>query len=90
MTSRTITVTAPNGLHARPTGELVKMAKAFAPIKVTLATDVKLANAASMISVIALGLKNGSKVEVRAEGPDSAAEEKAVCEICEFIESIKD
>lgn len=90
MTTRTITVSAPNGLHARPTGELVKLAKSLAPTKVTLATDVKSANAASMISVIALGLKKGTTVELRAEGPDSASEENAVKLIGDFIESIND
>lgn len=90
MTSRTITVTAPNGLHARPTGDLVKLAKELAPTKITLATEVKLANAASMISVIALGLKNGAKVEIRAEGADAAAEEAAVKAIGDFILSVND
>ena len=90
MISRTITVEAPNGLHARPTGELVKMAKALAPVKVTLTTAVKSANAASMLTVIALGLKKGTEVTVSADGADAAAEQAAVDSICDFILSIQD
>lgn len=90
MISRTITVEAPNGLHARPTGELVKMAKDLAPVKVTLTTAIKSANAASMLTVISLGLKKGTEVTVSADGPDTASEQAAVDIICNFILSIQD
>ncbi len=90
MTSKTIIVEAPSGLHARPTGELVNLAKGLAPTKITLTTAVKAANATSMISVIALGLKKGTQVSVSAEGADKESEQKAVDTIADFILSIQD
>ena len=54
-------------MHARPAGELVKLAKSLSPIKLTLCSGGKCANAASMLSLLALGLKSGSVVIVRVE-----------------------
>lgn len=59
-------------------------------MKVTLTTAVKSANAASMLTVISLGLKKGTEVTVSAEGPDTASEQAAVDMICNFILSIQD
>ena len=79
MKTETITLSAPNGLHARPAGELVKIVKNFAPdTKITLSSAGKSANAASMISILALGLKNGSAVEIAADGPAEAEALEAV------------
>lgn len=87
MTSQKITITAPNGMHARPAGELVRLAKSFAPAEITLRTAAKQANAASILSVLAMGLKNGTEVEICAEGGDEAAAVKAVAE---FIVNIRE
>lgn len=76
------TVNAAMGLHARPASELVKMVKGFAPSKVTLSNGVKTVNAASMLSLLSLGLKNGTEVEVTVDGGDEAS---VLSEICSFI-----
>lgn len=85
MTTRVITLQAPSGLHARPAGELVKLAKSFAGTKITLTTTAKTVNAASMLSILSLGLKQGSEIEIGADGPD---EGKAIEAVSSFIQNI--
>lgn len=79
-----VILTAPNGMHARPAGELVKLAKSLDG-KVTLATAVKSVSATSMLGVLSLGLKSGAEIIVTAEGGDEAANASAVVD---FIANI--
>ncbi len=87
MTTNRIILTAPNGMHARPAGELVKLVKSFAPAKVTLRTSVKEVNAASMLGILSLGMKNGTEVDICVDGGDEAA---VLAGVSEFLLSIKD
>ena len=65
MVTKNVVLTAPNGMHARPATELVKLAKNLDG-KVTLATEVKSVNATSMLGVLSLGLKSGAdKSEIK-------------------------
>lgn len=86
MITRSITLSASDGLHARPASELVRLAKSMAPTTVFIHNGVKKANAALMLSVLSLGLKNGSVIEVSAEGPDEA---KALDAVCNLLESLR-
>ncbi len=86
MTTTNVTVEAENGIHARPASELVKMIKEFAPAKVTLKANGKSANGASIISVLALGLKKGTVLEICAEGEN---EGKIAEVISDFIKNLK-
>ncbi len=72
MITETLTIMAPDGLHARPAGELVRTVKSFAGTTVTLATSARKVNAASMLSILSLGLKAGTEIEVAADGPQEA------------------
>ncbi len=83
MRTKTVTITSPDGLHARPAGELVRTVKSFAGTTVTLATSMKKVNAAGMLSVLSLGLKAGTVVEVAADGPQEAEALDAVVGIIE-------
>ena len=74
MTSQKVTITAPNGMHARPAGELAKLVKGLAPVRITFRTAAKEVNAASMLAL----LKCGTEIEICAEGGDGAAAVKAV------------
>ena len=87
MTTEKVTVTAPSGMHARPAGELVKLVKSFAPAKIAICTEAKEVNAASMLSILSLGLKCGTEAEIRVEGGDEQAIASAVAG---FIRNIKD
>ncbi len=86
MTTTNVTVEAENGIHARPASDLVKMIKGFAPAKVTLKANGKSANGASIISVLALGIKNGTALEICAEGENEA---QIAGETAEFIRNLK-
>ncbi len=85
MTTESITIEAPSGLHARPVTELVRLVKSFAGTKVTLATAAREVRADSMLSILSLGLKKGTEVKVSADGPQ---EEEAVKAIIESIRSV--
>lgn len=86
MVSKTIVLTAPNGMHVRPASELVKLAKSLDG-KVTLATEVKSVSAASMLGILSLGLKSGTSITISAEGGN---EEANLDTIVGFIVNIKD
>ncbi len=85
-TERT-TIINRSGLHARPASVFVKEAKTFASkVKIqNLKTPEEVpANAKSIVSVLGLGMGQGTEVEISAEGPD---EEKAVKALVALIES---
>lgn len=86
MVTKTVVLTAPNGMHARPAGELVKLAKALDG-KVTLATAVKSVSAASMLGILSLGLKSGAEITVTAEG---GSEGENLATVVDFIANIKE
>ena len=68
MPTRTVTVGSSSGLHARPAKIFVEAA-AKAPVKVTIRSgDRKPVPARSMLSVLALGAKQGTEVILEAEG----------------------
>ena len=85
MIAKKVTIGAPDGLHARPAGDLVKLVKSFAGTQVTLSTSTRSVNASSILSILSLALKKGTEVEVKAVGPD---EEKALAEVTRFLESL--
>ena len=70
MIAKKTTIKAPEGLHARPAGELVKLAKSYTGTRTLISNGVREVNAASVLSVLSLGLKKGDEVEVKADGPD--------------------
>lgn len=86
MMTKSIVLTAPNGLHARPVGELVKLAKTLDG-KVMLSNGIKTVAATSMLGVLSLGLKSGSEVHLTSEGGSEAANLEAVAQ---FIAQIKE
>lgn len=86
MLSKNITVNATTGLHARPAAELVSFVKKY-KCTVNIKSGTKVGNCSSIISVLALGIKCGTEVELVVEGEN---EEVALAEISEFIEKLKD
>ena len=81
-----VILNAPTGLHARPAGELVKLVKGFKDSIVKISAEGKTANAACMLSVLALGIKSGTELEVSVEGGD----ERAVLDaVTGFIQSVE-
>jgi phosphocarrier protein len=66
--TRTVTIAASHGLHARPAKLFAEAAK-NSGLKVTVAKgDGKPANAASILGVIALGANTGDEVTLTVDG----------------------
>lgn len=79
---RQVTVTHPEGLHARPAAELAKAAARY-QCKVEVLAGGQAANARSILSILKLGVKNGQAVVLRAEGQDA---EHALAELGGLLE----
>ncbi|MDF2879138.1 MAG: Phosphotransferase System HPr (HPr) Family [Clostridia bacterium] len=60
------------GIHARPAGSLVKIAKEF-DVNVVLESDGKSADLKKLMAVMTLGIKKGAQVTITVEGPDEEA-----------------
>lgn len=70
---REVTVASASGLHARPAAIFVRAAKE-SPVKVTISKPGgKAMPAASALSVLALGAKQGDTVVLHAEGDEAEA-----------------
>lgn len=68
----TYVITDPEGIHARPAGELVKAAKEYAStIKIT--KDGKSGDCKKIFGIMGLGVKNGNEVTITVEGEDEEA-----------------
>lgn len=61
----------PEGIHARPAGELVKLLKEYKSV-VTINMDGKSADARRIFAVMGLGVKQGQEILITAEGEDEA------------------
>ena len=72
MKSAQFAVMDPVGLHARPAAMFVKLASKFSSnISIcNVSTSGKWANAKSILSVLTCGVKQGDRIEVKAEGSD--------------------
>lgn len=87
MVSAKVILSAPTGLHARPAGELVKLVKGFEGSTVRISTPARSVNAASMLSVLSLGIRQGTELKVSVEGGDESTVLEAVTS---FIASVTD
>ncbi len=85
MVSAKTVIQAPTGLHARPAGELVALVKSFEGSSVKLTAGGRSVNAASMLSVLSLGLKCGAEVEISVDG---GREDEALAAVKSFLESL--
>ena len=73
------TITDEIGIHARPAGELAKLAKEFQS-KITVKTEKKQADAEKLMAVMALGIRHGETVTVEIDGADENEAAEAVRE----------
>ncbi|KUK16963.1 MULTISPECIES: HPr family phosphocarrier protein [Thermococcus] len=65
-----MTITNPEGLHARPAGKLVKLlSKVRSTVKIKYKD--KTVDAKSVLSLLTLGIDPGEEVEVIIEGDDA-------------------
>lgn len=83
MAKYTATIIDPIGLHARPASIVVQEANKFES-DFTITSGEKTANLKSIMSVMAMGVKNNEEVTIEANGADS---EKAISSIREVMNS---
>ncbi len=76
------TIKDPIGIHARPAGMLVKIAKSFADTTVTVTKNGTTVKAAQMMKLMGLGVKQGDVVTVAADG---ANEDAAIIALSDFF-----
>lgn len=72
----------PMGLHARPAGQLVKIAAGFVS-SITVAAPKGKADAKRIMAVMRLAAKQGNVITVTCEGED---EEAAAAQLQKFLE----
>ena len=81
MKAFTYRIEDPNGLHARPAGQLATFAKRFsASIRISLGE--KNADAKRLLSLMSLGARCGSTLTVQALGEDEEEAARALEELC--------
>lgn len=73
---REVLVRNPEGLHARPAAEFVKLANTF-PVKVT----VNGKDAKSLLGIMSLGLTAGSTARIASDDPDGRAAVDALADL---------
>lgn len=71
------TIKDPQGIHARPAGELIKIVKGVQS-KVTIDKAGKTVDASKIFAVMGLGVKAGETVTFTFEGDDEQAAQEAV------------
>ena len=81
MVSKSITISIPSGLEARPVALLVQVASRFES-RITIESGDKTVNAKSIMGMMTLGLAAGENVTVNADGTD---EENAITEIEKYL-----
>lgn len=75
------TIKDPDGIHARPAGELVKLAKSFNS-DMTFSAKGKTVDAKKIFGVMGLAVKQGEHIVIKVDGPDEGA---AICAIEKFL-----
>lgn len=77
------TIKDEQGIHARPAGELVKIAKSFA-CEIQLGKDGKMVDAKKIFGIMGLAAKQNDTVEFHFSGDD---EEQACTTVAAFMEA---
>ena len=83
MISKRVKVINPSGLHLRPAGNLCNMAMKFTSL-ITFDYEGGMANAKSVLSVLAACVKSGDEITITCDGQD---EEEALNELVAAIEA---
>jgi multiphosphoryl transfer protein len=76
---RVLVVSLRQGLHARPAALLARRAKAFG-VKISLAAHGRVADARSVVAIMALGVRHGDELILRSEGREAAQAVDAMIE----------
>jgi phosphocarrier protein len=80
MTSRSVTVVNPLGLHARAAARFVHLAARF-HAQVRVARDAKVMDGKSIMGILLLAAARGTTITISAEGTDEQAAVEALAEL---------
>ena len=84
MAERTVVIGTATGVHARPAGNFVAAAgKAGVPVTIAKGTSAPV-NAASILSLISLGIQGGDSVTIATDSPDA---ESVLATLGDLLES---
>lgn len=83
MKTLSYTITDEQGIHARPAGELVKVAKEYTS-EIKIGKGDKMVDCKKIFGIMGLGAKKGDVVQVSVSGED---EEQALSAIEEFLKA---
>jgi len=86
MVEKSVTISNPSGLHARPAALLVKEAGQFKST-IHLVKNGKEVDAKSLLGVMSLAVKQGDTLTIRTQGDD---EENAAEHLTRFLEQLKE
>ena len=70
------------GIHARPAGQLSKLAREYPDTAITVTKDGKTARTTQLMRLMNLGVKCGDEVTAAAEGP---REDDAIAAVQKFF-----
>lgn len=79
----TYTIKDPLGIHARPAGQLAKLAKSFPGTTATLTKGEKTVKLSQLMMLMGLAVKKDTEVTVKVEGE---AEDEACKALKDFFE----
>lgn len=82
MIQKTIVLTNPKGIHARPSAMILKTAENYQS-EITLSKDGETANAADIMSILALGAMHGDTLVLTADGSDEGEALQHLIEVFE-------
>jgi phosphocarrier protein len=82
MTSRSVTVTNPLGLHARAAARFVHLATRFRS-QIRVARDAKVMDGKSIMGILLLAAAQGTTLTISADGADETGAVEALIELVE-------
>ncbi|MCR3955077.1 MAG: HPr family phosphocarrier protein [Gudongella sp.] len=82
MINKSVTLTNPEGLHARPAALFVKEANKYES-NLEIVSESRKVNGKSIIGIMSLGAFHGEEITLSASGPD---EEEMINSLAELLE----
>lgn len=84
MAKKTVTITNPSGLHARPAAEFTKVAASL-DCEVYLVKEGKKVNAKSILGLLTLAIGQGNVIDIICEG---VGEEEGLAQLVTLVENL--
>ena len=82
MAARTVEIVNERGLHARASAKFVKLASSF-DAEILVSKEDNTVDARSIMGLMMLAAGIGSRIDIKAEGPEAAAAVEALVELVE-------